>query len=81
IDEAALRLVALLEARIGNGLLSDFRLRLSADGWGIEVRGAEAADADALTEAAIRWHFHEHGLELASIKIIRPEKMAWLGKK
>jgi uncharacterized protein len=74
IDEAALRLVARLEAGIGEGLLSDFRLRLSASGWGIEVRGAEAEDADLLDEAAIRRCFRQYGLELAWLAVSRPQR-------
>jgi len=74
IDEGTLHLVARLEARIGESLLSDFRLRLSADGWGIEVRGAEAEHADLLDEAAIRQCLHEYGLTLAWLEIARPGK-------
>ena len=66
IDEARLRLVARLEARIGE-LLPDFRLRLSEDGWGCEVRGAAAENPALIDEAAIRRCFQEHGLQLTRL--------------
>lgn len=78
INEAVLRLAARLEADIGEGLLSDFRLRLTADGWGIEVRGAEAENPDLVDEAALYLFFHEHGLKLARLDFAKspPKKMA-----
>ena len=76
IDEATLHLVAWLEARIGQGLSHDFRLRLSADGWGIEVRGYETENPDFPDEAAIRRCFREHGVELTQLEVSRPEKNA-----
>jgi len=69
IDETALRLAARLEARINEGLLPDCRLRLSEDGWGIEVRGAEARNPALIDEAAICQCFQEHGLELAWLAV------------
>jgi len=74
IDEAALRQVARLEARLEDGLLNDFRLRLSAAGWGIEVRGVEAENTDLLDEAAIRRCFHEYGQEFAGLTVLRPQR-------
>jgi len=81
IDEAALRLIARLEADLGESLLSDFRLRLSAAGWGIEVRGAEAEDADLLDEAAIRQYFRQNGLELAGLIVCRSQRNGLIEEK
>ena len=74
IDEATVRLAARLEARIGEDLLSDFRLRLTADGWGIEVRGADRERLDSVDEAALRRCFHEYGVELARLELARTGK-------
>ena len=74
IDEAALRLVARLEARLGEGLLADFRLRLTTDGWGLEVRGAAGERPDLVDDAAIRRCFDECGVELTRLKCPNQEK-------
>ena len=74
INEATVRLAARLEACIGESLLSDFRLRLSADGWWVEVRGAESERPDSIDEAAIRRCFHEYGVELARFELSGPKK-------
>jgi uncharacterized protein len=80
IDEARLRLVARLESRIGE-FLPDFRLRLSEDGWGIEIRGAEAGNPALIDEAAIRRCFQEHGLELAPLTIPHSGKNSFIEEK
>ncbi|MDR3089064.1 MAG: hypothetical protein LBU39_04520 [Desulfobulbaceae bacterium] len=69
IDEAALALAARLESRLGDGLLTDFRLRLTIEGCGLEVRGAQAENPASIDEAAIRRCFHEHGLALAWLSL------------
>jgi uncharacterized protein len=74
LDETTVQLAARLEAGIGKSLLRNFRLSLSADGWGLEVRGAESERLDFVDTAAIRHYFHEHGLELARLEIARPKK-------
>ena len=81
IDEAALRLAARLESRIGESLLTDFRLRRSRDGWGIEVRGAEAENTDMIDEPAIRRYFQEHDLDLARLTVFYHEKSRFVQKK